>query len=114
METATLLDTNAPLTWIAGASEQESGTAVSEIPKTGMVYFYDEQGPVHRQENIDQARWWVFGKGEKRLRITRLESNGVFTYIVPGIVPAIVCNHGCSEPGQCAAVAALALALVKE
>ena len=109
METAMLLDLNAPLTWIC---EEATGTAVSEIPKDGMAYFYDEKGPVHRQENIDQARWWVFGKGEKRVRITRLESGGVFTYIVPGVVPAIVCDHGCAEPGQCAVVARLALALV--
>ena len=110
METETIIDMNAPLRWLAEGGD--FAEAVSEIPKTGMVYFYDAVGPVHRQENIDQARWWVFGKGEKRVRITRLESGGVFTYIVPGVVPAIVCNHGCAEPGQCAVVARLALALV--
>lgn len=112
MDTATIIDMNAPLRWLAEGGH--FAEAVRDIPKTGMVYFYDAVGPVHRQADIDQARWWVFAKGEKRVRITRLESAGVFTYIIPGKVPAITCDHGCSEPGQCAVVAALALELVKE
>lgn len=112
METQARLNMDAPLRWLAGGFPFE--TKVSLIPKTGMVYFYDDLGPVHRQADIDRARWWVFRKGEKSVRITRLESAGVFTYLVPGVVPAITCDHGCDEPGQCAVVASLALALVKE
>lgn len=112
MDTATIIDLNAPLRWTAEGGH--FAEAVRDIPKTGMVYFYDADGPVHRQENIDEARWWVFGKGEKRVRITRLESAGRYTYLVPGIAPAVECNHGCPAPGQCGVVATMARGLLHE
>ncbi len=108
-----LAGTDAPLRWVC--EDGQDGTEVSEIPKVGMVFFYDAAGPVHRQEGIDSARWWVFGRANsRRLRVTRLESGGEFTYLVPGIAAGITCNHGCEEPGQCAKVATLCLEMVRE
>lgn len=103
-----MTDYNAPLRW--EHEDGRTGMEVRDVPHSGRVFFFDEDGPLARFDDVAEARWWVLRKialatgREQFFRVTRLvDGEGGKHYIVPGRMGLVDCDetHNCHGKHPC-------------
>lgn len=103
------MDYETPLRW--EHEDGRSGTHVRDVPLSGRVFWFDEDGPVGRFDDAAEVRWWHLHKftaqGEQHFRIVRMVGgDGAAHFVMPGHVGVIDCDesHPCEGRHPCVVV----------